>query len=130
MSPIHREQHAVSKASKDSPAELRQREGFFVADILAAAPKGDTVSMEYPLFALKAGEKRVRTFERNGIIVTVKPGSDGCATMHDKDLWIYCMSQLVEARNRGRLITPTVRFTAYDFLRSTNRSTGVSAIAV
>ncbi|GAN90082.1 plasmid replication initiator [Gluconobacter frateurii M-2] len=80
--------------------------------------------MEHPLFALKAGDRRVRTYERNGLVVTVKPGSDGCATIHDKDLWIYCISQLVEAKNRGRPITPTVRFTAYDFLRSTNRSTG------
>ncbi|WP_235993230.1 MULTISPECIES: replication initiator protein A [Gluconobacter] len=124
VSPIRWEQHAVSKASKCSPAELCHREGFFVADILAAAPKGDTVSMEHPLFALKAGDRRVRTYERNGLVVTVKPGADGCASIHDKDLWIYCISQLVEAKNRGRPIAPTVRFTAYDFLRSTNRSTG------
>ncbi|MGS0646468.1 replication initiator protein A [Komagataeibacter melomenusus] len=82
------------------------------------------VSMEHPLFALKAGDRRVRTYERNGLVVTVKPGSDGCATIHDKDLWIYCISQLVEAKNRGRPITPIVRFTTYDFLRSTNRSIG------
>ncbi|WP_228121177.1 replication initiator protein A [Gluconobacter cerevisiae] len=118
------QQHAVGKASKCFPADPRHRQGFFVADILAAAPKGDAVSMEHPLFALKAGDRRVRTYERNGLVVTVKPGSDGCATIHDKDLWIYCISQLVEAKNRGRPITPTVRFTAYDFLRSTNRSTG------
>lgn len=118
------QQHAVGKTSKCFPADLCHRQGFFVADILAAAPKGDAVSMEHPLFALKAGDRRVRTYERNGLVVTVKPGSDGCATIHDKDLWIYCISQLVEAKNRGRPITPTVRFTAYDFLRSTNRSTG------
>lgn len=96
---------------------------FFVADILDAAPKGDTASLEHPLFALKAGDRRVRTYERNGLVVTIKPGSDGCATIHDKDLWIYCISQLVEARNRGRSITHTVRFTAYDFLRCTGRTT-------
>ncbi|WP_256940515.1 replication initiator protein A [Acetobacter persici] len=118
------QKHADGKASKCFPADLCHRQGFFVADILAAAPKGDAVSMEHPLFALKAGDRRVRTYERNGLVVTVKPGSDGCATIHDKDLWIYCISQLVEAKNRGRPITSTVRFTAYDFLRSTNRSTG------
>src|SRR5690606_21598094 len=51
------------------------------------------------------------------------PGHDGCATIHDKDLWIYCISQLVEAINRGRDVSRVVRFTAYDFLVSTNRDT-------
>ncbi|MGN9493263.1 replication initiator protein A, partial [Escherichia coli] len=80
-------------------------------------------SMEHPLFALRAGDRRVRVYERNGTTVTVKPGVDGCATIHDKDLWIYCISQLVEAKNRGREIARAVRFTAYDFLHTTNRDT-------
>lgn len=80
--------------------------------------------MEHPLFALKAGDRRVRVYERNGSTVTVKPGHDGCATIHDKDLWIYCISHLVEAINRGREdVGRTVRFTAYDFLVATNRDT-------
>ncbi|ECJ4050456.1 plasmid replication initiator-like protein [Salmonella enterica subsp. enterica] len=105
-----------------SPDRTRQGD-FFVADILDAAPKDDTASMEHPLFALRAGDRRVRTYERNGNTVTVLPGATGCATIHDKDLWIYCISQLVEAANRGRIITPTVRFTMYDFLHTTNRRT-------
>jgi len=80
--------------------------------------------MEHPIFALRAGDRRVRRYERNGITVEISPGSDGCATVHDKDVWIYCISQLVEAMNRGREdIGRTVRFTAYDFLVSTNRPT-------
>lgn len=106
-----------------SPKRHQQRD-FFVADILDAAPKDDLASMEHPLFALKAGDKRVRVYERNGTTVTVKPGHDSCATIHDKDLWIYCISQLVEAMNRGREdVGHVVRFTAYDFLVSTNRRT-------
>jgi plasmid replication initiation protein len=97
---------------------------FFVADIFDAAPKADMATMEHPLFALKAGDKRARTYGRNGFTVTIKPGHDGCATIHDKDLWIYCISQLVEAINRGREdIGRTVHFTAYDFLLATNRDT-------
>lgn len=117
---------AETKDSKN-PGHLvpqrHQQMDFFVADILDAAPKGDLASMEHPLFALKAGDMRVRTYERNGVTVTVKPGHDGCATIHDKDLWIYCISQLVEAINRGREVSRVVRFTAYDFLVSTNRDT-------
>lgn len=105
-----------------APVRHPQRD-FFVADIFDAAPKDDMASMEHPLFALKSGDKRVRTYSRNDVSVTVKPGADGCATIHDKDLWIYCISQLVEALNRGRETARTVRFTAYDFLVTTNRPT-------
>lgn len=103
--------------------DRRRQGGFFVADIIDASLKDDTASMEHPLFALRAGDKRVRVYERNGHRVTVLPGATGCATIHDKDLWIYCISQLVEAANRGREIMPTVRFTAFDFLTVTNRGT-------
>lgn len=106
-----------------SPERHPQRD-FFVADILDAVPKDDMASMEHPLFALKAGDMRVRTYERNGSSVKVMPGHDGCATIHDKDLWIYCISHLVEAINRGRKdVSRTVRFTMYDFLVTTNRPT-------
>lgn len=106
-----------------SPYRHRQLD-FFVADILDAAPKDDMASMEHPLFALRAGDMRVRVYERNGASVKVMPGTYGCATIHDKDVWIYCISQLVEAINRGREdVGRVVRFTAYDFLVTTNRRT-------
>lgn len=106
-----------------TPHRHRQLD-FFVADILDAAPKDDLASMEHPLFALKAGDRRVRVYERNGASVKIMPGTYGCATIHDKDVWIYCISHLVEAINRGREdVGRTVRFTAYDFLVATNRPT-------
>jgi plasmid replication initiation protein len=112
-----------AKSSHLVPHRHQQRD-FFIADILDALPKGDMASMEHPLFALRAGDRRVRTYEHNGVTVTIKPGADGCATIHDKDLWIYCISQLVEAMNRGREdVGRVVRFTAYDFLVTTNRPT-------
>lgn len=114
----------ASPKSRLTPDRHPQQD-FFVADILDAAPKDDLASMEHPLFALKTGDMRVRKYERNGNSIEIKPGFDGCATIHDKDVWIYCISQLVEAMNRGREdANRTVRFTAYDFLVSTNRPTG------
>ncbi|MDL0433934.1 replication initiator protein A [Marinobacter sp. TBZ242] len=111
------------KRSTLAPERHAQRD-FFIADILEASPKDDLGSMEHPLFALKSGDTRKRTYARNGITVTVMPGQSGCATIHDKDVWIYCISQLVEAMNRGREdVGPVVRFTAYDFLVTTNRDT-------
>lgn len=103
--------------------EKHKQRDFFVADILDFAPKDDTASMEHPIFALKAGDMRERVYERNGSTIKVQPGLNGCATIHDKDLLIYCISHIVEAMNRGRVTSKTVRFTAYDFLTSTNRDT-------
>ena len=119
---------AEPSADDDTPSALvpsrHPQRDFFIADILDVSIKDDMASMEHPLFALKAGDMRVRTYERNGNSVTIKPGHDGCATIFDKDVWIYCISQLVEAMNRGRgAVSRTVRFTAYDFLVATNRQT-------
>lgn len=106
-----------------TPDRHRQHD-FFIADILDAAPKDDQASMEHPLFALKAGDRTVRTYGRQRHSVQVQPGAFGCATIHDKDIWIYVISQLVAAADRGREdVGRTVRFTAYDFLVSTNRPT-------
>lgn len=105
-----------------APLRHSQRD-FFVADIIDVSIKDDMASMEHPLFALKVGDMRIREYSRNGVTVTVKPGSDGCATIHDKDIWIYCVSQLVEGINREREVGRTVRFTAYDFLVTANRQT-------
>ena len=105
-----------------APLRHPQRD-FFIADIIDASIKDDMVSMEHPLFAMKAGDMRIREYSRNGVTVTVKPGSDGCATIHDKDIWIYCISQLIEGMNRERDVSRTVRFTAYDFLVTANRQT-------
>ena len=96
---------------------------FFIADLIEVAPRDDMPSMEHPLFALKAGDRRQRVYERQGVRVAVKPGFDGCATAHDKDIWIYAVSQLAAAMNNGQTVSRTVRFKAYDFLVATNRPT-------
>jgi plasmid replication initiation protein len=103
-----------------SPDRHRQLD-FFVADLVDLSPKSDAASLEHPLFALKAGDRRIREYQNGNVQVQVRPGHAGIATIHDKDLWIYAISQLVVAADRGRQITRQVRFTAYDFLVATNR---------
>jgi len=106
-----------------NPNKHPQRD-FFIADIVDASLKDDMASMEFPLFALKAGDFKTREYSHNNFHIKITANAEyGLATIHDKDIWIYCISQLVEAMNRGREISRTVRFTAYDFLVSTNRST-------
>lgn len=96
---------------------------FFVCDILDAAPKDDLGSMEHPMFNLATKpDHRIRRYEHNGNTMTIAPGAHGLATIWDKDILIYCISQIVEAMNRGRNdVSKTVWVTAHDLLVSTNR---------
>jgi len=114
----------VKPGAKHLTPERHPQQDFFVADLRDISSKDDMPSMEHPLFALKAGDHRVRRYERQGAVIEVKPGSDGLATIHDKDVWIYCISQLVHALNRDRNdVSRTVHFTAYAFLVATQRAT-------
>ena len=95
---------------------------FFVCDILDAAPKGDIGPMEHPIFSLSTKpDRRPRRYEHNDVVVEVKPSSDGLATVHDRDVLIFCISQIMRALNDGIAVSQTVRFQASDLLRSTNR---------
>ena len=100
---------------------------FFVADIFDASPKDDMASMEHPMFSLATQPDLVqRHYEHNGNSLTITPSILGLATIWDKDILIYCISQLMEGINRGREPSQVIRITAYDLLVSTNRPKGGS----
>lgn len=95
---------------------------FFVCDVFDAAPKGDIGSMEHPIFSLSTKpDTRPRVYEHNRITVEVKPSSDGLATVHDRDVLIFCISQIVRGMNDGKEPKQVVRFHASDLLKATNR---------
>ena len=76
----------------------------FVCDIFDALPKDDMGSMEHPIFSLSTRpDLRVLDYAHNGVRVTVVPSVRGLATMFDKDILIYCISQLMAALNAGRM---------------------------
>ena len=97
---------------------------FFVCDIFDAAPKGDMASMEHPVFSISTKpDKRIRRYEHGSRFVEVTPSVLGLATVHDRDLLIFSISQIMAALNEGREVSQTVRFRAYDLLTATNRGT-------
>jgi plasmid replication initiation protein len=98
---------------------------FFVCDVLDAVPKDDMASMEHPIFSLSTKpDTTLRYYEHNGNSVQIAPSVLGLATIHDKDILIYCISQLMAKINQGQKPNRTVRLKAYDLLVSTNRATG------
>lgn len=100
------------------------QDDFFVCDIFDAAPKADIGAMEHPIFSLSTKpDTRPRKYEHRGHTIEIKPSSDGLATVHDRDILIFCISQLIRAINDGRGVNQTVRFQASDLLKATNRMT-------
>jgi plasmid replication initiation protein len=100
--------------------------GLFVADLIDVSPKSDITSMEYPIFALsKLPDTETFRYENSttGAWIEIIPSAAGRATIFDKDLLIYCISQIAESMNRGRPIGRRVRLSAYDYMVSTGRDT-------
>lgn len=97
---------------------------FFICDIFDAAPKDDLASMEHPIFSLSTRpDRRVLSYAHNGAEIEVTPSVKGRATIHDKDILIYCISQLMAALNAGREVSRNLRLKAHDLLVATNRDT-------
>ena len=97
---------------------------FFVCDIFDAAPKGDMASMEHPVFSISTKpDKRIRRYEHGRHFVEITPSVKGLATVHDRDVLVFCISQIMASLNEGRAVSRTVRFKAYDLLTATNRGT-------
>lgn len=109
------------------PAELAAGD-FFICDISSVLPKDDMASMEHPVFSLSTRpDRRVLLYEHNGVSVEITPSVKGLATIHDKDVLIYCVSQLVAAMNAGRPVARTLELVAHDLLLACGRETSGDA---
>lgn len=96
---------------------------FFICDVTDAIPKDDMGSMEHPIFSLATKpDLSIREYDHNGIRISVVPSTLGLATIHDKDILIYCISQLIAKMKSGAQPSRTLHIKAHDLLVSTNRS--------
>ncbi len=98
---------------------------LFICDVLAASPKDDLGTMEHPIFSLSTKpDLRVLSYEHNGTQVQVTPSVKGRATIFDKDILIFCISQLMVGLNAGREVSRKLQLKAHDLLLATGRDTG------
>ena len=105
--------------------ERHQQHDLFVCDVADAVLKDDMASMEHPFFSLsKKPEINVRRYENGNKWVEVVPSVRGLATIYDKDILIYCISQMIAKMNDGLPAFPYIRIVAKDLLIFINRSTG------
>lgn len=97
---------------------------FFVLDISDVMPKDDLASMEHPLFSLATKpDMRHLVYGSGGNRLEIIPSGRGLPTIFDKDILIFCISQLMHRKNRGERIGKRVRFSARELLVMTNRPT-------
>src|SRR3546814_3931948 len=72
-------------------------------------------SMERPIFSLATKpDRRVFRYEHNGNKHEIVPSVKVLATIHDKDILIYCISQLIGKMNQGERPSRTLPLTARD----------------
>jgi len=116
--------HEMTKRNPLLPNRHPQQD-FFVCDIVDAAPKGDMGSMEHPVFSLTTKpDMRTREYQNGETFVRVSPSAKGLATVHDRDVLIYCISQCMAALNDGRKVHRKLKINAHEMLLATNRPTG------
>jgi plasmid replication initiation protein len=101
---------------------------LFICDVLDAIPKDDMASMEHPIFSLATKpDTRVLRYEHRNVVVEITPSVRGLATIYDKDILIYCISQLMAKKNAGETLAQTLHLNAHDLLVWTNRETSGDA---
>lgn len=101
------------------------QDDLFICDVANWTVKDDLVSMDVPIFSLSKGkDSDIRQYKKGDRVLRVIPSGVGAATVFDKDLLIYAMSQVIAARNQGRPVTKEVEINSYDFLIGTDRGDG------
>jgi plasmid replication initiation protein len=97
---------------------------LFICDVADAALKDLIPQMEHPFYSLsKKRDIAIRKYEHNGNWLQIIPSAKGLATIYDKDILIYCISQIMEKLKRKEPVGQRVRITSYDLLVFTNRGT-------
>jgi hypothetical protein len=97
---------------------------FFVCDIFDATPKSDQASMRFPLFTLSTKpDMTPREYQEGPIFVRLSPSEKGLATVHDRDVLIYAVSQCMAKLKRGQRVERKMRFHPHDLMVATNRET-------
>ncbi len=104
--------------------ERHPQHDLFICDVADAVLKDVMAHMEHPFYSLsKKPETCVRRYEQNGNWIEITPSVKGLATIYDKDVLIYCISQIMAKLKNGEKVSQRVRISSHDLLIFTNRGT-------
>lgn len=114
------------------PEDLHEMENryWYALVVSGMEPRNETladiVREESARFVLPGLMKRLPvTGERAS--VEIAPSVKGLATIYDKDILIYCVSQLMAKKNAGEPLAQTLHLNAHELLVWTNRATSGDA---
>jgi plasmid replication initiation protein len=97
---------------------------LFICDVADAVLKDVMAQMEHPFYSLsKKPETAVRRYEHNGNWLEITPSVKGLATIYDKDILIYCISQIMAKLKNDEPVSQRVRINSHELLIFTNRGT-------
>ena len=117
----------IKNVSEDKPLlpERYPEQDLFICDVADAVLKDMFAHMEHPFYSLsKQPDTEIRRYEHNGNWIEITPSVKGMATIYDKDILLYCVSQLMAKIRKGEAITsPRIRINSRDLLIFTNRGT-------
>lgn len=104
--------------------ERHPQHDLFICDVADAVLKDVMAHLEHPFYSLsKKPEVSIRRYEQNGCWIEITPSVKGLATIYDKDILIYCISQIMAKLRRGEPVSQRVRISSHDLLVFTNRGT-------
>ena len=104
--------------------ERYPQKDLFICDVADAVLKDIMPQLEHPFYSLsKKPETTIRRYEHNGNWLEITPSVKGLATIYDKDILIYAISQLMAKLNDGERVSPRIRINSHDLLKFTNRGT-------
>lgn len=98
---------------------------LFICDVADAILKDDMASMEHPFYSLsKKPDTHVRRYDNGDKWLEVVPSVKGLATIYDKDILIYCISQIIAKMKMGEKPSRRVQIISKELLIFINRTTG------
>ncbi|PHR54419.1 MAG: plasmid replication initiator [Robiginitomaculum sp.] len=97
---------------------------LFICDVSDAILKDVMAQMEHPFYSLsKKPETTIRRYENGNNWLEIIPSVKGLATIYDKDILIYCISQIMHKLKNNEPVSKRVRINTRDLLIFTNRGT-------
>ncbi len=104
--------------------ERHPQHDVFICDVGDAVLKDVMPQMEHPFYSLtKKPDTSIRRYEHNGQWLEITPSVKGLATIYDKDILIYCISQIMAKLRKGEAVSKRVRINSRDLLIFANRGT-------
>ena len=114
----------VAKLSPPLLPDRHPQHDLFICDVSDAVLKDMMAHMEHPFYSLsKKPETNIRRYKHKGNWIEITPSVKGLATIYDKDILIYCISQIMAKLKNGEPVSPRVRINSRDLLIFTNRGT-------